>query len=319
MMKLKYLFENFDLAKCALERYECDRERLDETLKFFRISSNAVYPYISEGTLCFLRLAPTEEKRLEDVMAEIEYIEYLRRNEFPAMRLIPARDGQSAWLMESQWGRYVVAAFEGVGGVPLEETDFSCDILFEAGRTLGRMHALSQKYHPQMRRPNHEDILMGVRENFEKYGASESLKDALDAISAELRRLPVSPETYGLLHYDFEPDNVFWNAESRSCMVIDFDDSVYGWFALDVEQALDELPEYADREMFMKGYRSAHPFTQEMDSQRKLMRRLIDLRSCARLLHSLSERVEDEPEWMLSLRAKLEAAKQRIELRLTSK
>ena len=46
MLKLKYLYENYDLAKSALKNWEYDTETLDDCLQHFRISSNAVYPFL---------------------------------------------------------------------------------------------------------------------------------------------------------------------------------------------------------------------------------------------------------------------------------
>ena len=79
MLKLKYLFENFDLAKKCMEFYECDMASVDEMLQYFRISSNAIYPFRSKtgGRICFLRLSPTEEKKLDDVKSEIRLMEWL--------------------------------------------------------------------------------------------------------------------------------------------------------------------------------------------------------------------------------------------------
>ena len=60
MLKLKYLFENFELAKLALTNWEHDEDTLGEYLKYFRISSNAVYPFSVQGKRHFLRLAPID-------------------------------------------------------------------------------------------------------------------------------------------------------------------------------------------------------------------------------------------------------------------
>lgn len=62
MLKLKYLFENYDLAKEALENWEHDHDPHDKMLSQFRISSNAIYPFCQNGEVCFLRLAPCDEK-----------------------------------------------------------------------------------------------------------------------------------------------------------------------------------------------------------------------------------------------------------------
>ena len=65
MLKLKYLFENFELAKECMEFYQYDKETQDTMMSFFRISSNAIYPFRTgeeAETICFLRLSPALKK-----------------------------------------------------------------------------------------------------------------------------------------------------------------------------------------------------------------------------------------------------------------
>ena len=62
MLKLKYLFEKYQLVRTVLNHWKYDEETFDELTKYFRISSNAIYPFASNGKICFLRLAPTDEK-----------------------------------------------------------------------------------------------------------------------------------------------------------------------------------------------------------------------------------------------------------------
>jgi len=61
MLKLKYLFDNEDLAKMILENWKYDPSSI-EMFKYFRISSNAVYPFKSEEKVMLLRFAPCTEK-----------------------------------------------------------------------------------------------------------------------------------------------------------------------------------------------------------------------------------------------------------------
>ena len=320
MLKLRYLFENYDLARLALTRYPHDAAQLDKTLSHFRISANAVYPFLRGGQLCFLRLAPEEEKGLRHVQAEIDFIEYLRRHDYPAMKPIPNSAGETAWLLDSPWGRWCVSAFEGVKGRPVEDASPTPQLLHAMGAVLAQLHTLAAEYHP-CPLPTHTDILAQVQQTLRSCGAPEGIVHRLDHVARNLSALPVTPETYGPLHYDFEPDNVFWDGESLC--VIDFDDAMQGWFALDVEQALDSLnSEFGIRnselrETFMSGYRSVRPFTQEMEAQRALMRQFVDLRHYARLLHCLSEEISG-PEWLEGLKARLAQAKIRLENEIVS-
>lgn len=66
----------------------------------------------------------------------------------------------------------------------------------------------------------------------------------LTPVEERLARLPM--EDYGLIHYDFKYDNVFYHAEQDICWVIDFDDGMYHWFAMDIQRALQSLEEDRD-------------------------------------------------------------------------
>lgn len=90
MLKLRYLTENFDLARLALTHWKHDAATLEERLGWFRISSNAVYPFDREGQLCFLRLSPAAEKRSLDLLGELDFLTFLQRRGYPAMRPIAA-------------------------------------------------------------------------------------------------------------------------------------------------------------------------------------------------------------------------------------
>lgn len=61
------------------------------------------------------------------------------------------------------------------------------------------------------------------------------------SVGAELARLPRNLENYGFVHYDFEPDNVFWHEESSVCASIDYEDGMYHFFLLDADAIGDCL------------------------------------------------------------------------------
>lgn len=299
MLKLEHLFENFDLAREALTNYHHDPERLDETLGWFRISSNAVYPFFQGENLCFLRLCPAEEKPEGRVEEEIEFIEYLIAHDFPAMEPVPAVSGKKCRTISTKWGSYRMSAFKSVPGASLEDTEMTPDIVREYGAALGRLHNLSEGFAPIAKRPSLEETAREIRENL-----PGNLVPALQKVMDELSEIPRTAENFGLVHYDFEPDNVFFHPETGRISVIDFDDSMYHFYAADVAQALDSIPEDV-RPTFLEGYRSARKFTDEMEKTNPLMLRFIALRSASRLNHCLSSNPPSRPEWLENLEGML--------------
>lgn len=323
MLKLRYLFENYDLAKTLLANWEYDFDRLDEMLSNFRISSNAIYPFFREGKICYLRFAPTQEKNLTNLCGEIEFIQYLRRNGYPALEPVPSKNGEYVLNVSTKWGDYLASVFKGVNGTRLDRTVFSDEILFTYGKTLGKLHRLSVDYIPNTKKWTHEDVLNWIETELKKHANTGRAVDELKKIRQELSLIPVTKQNYGLVHYDFEPDNVFYMDESKQCEVIDFEDSMYHWFAVDIEQSLDALAEEIGqarfknaKNKFLEGYQSEFTLSDEMIRVLPLMRRFVNLYTYTRILYSTNERFGDEPEWLMELREKLEFKMNELEKRL---
>ena len=323
MLKLKFLFENYDLAKECIEFYEYDKETIDDMLPFFRISSNAIYPFrlgTNADKVCFLRLSPTEGKSIADVISEINLIEWLIEKGFPAMRPVPMKNGELAKQVSTEWGTFNVSCFEKVPGKSLEDTNGTLQIVRGYGYTLGKLHSLLKEYPNPEKRRNHKALLEEVSNRIREYGAPESVKAECVSVCEALEQLAVSSDNYGVIHYDFEPDNVFYSAEEDAFSVIDFDDAICCWYALDIVRALDGLNDVIkdisieEAECyFLEGYRSAANLTEEQQQSFSLMRRLVCLQEYATILHVMSEPVDEMPDWMNELTNKLKFKLQWLE------
>lgn len=78
-------------------------------------------------------------------------------------------------------------------------------------------------------------MLDWIENAFQKYNAPDYAIRELYNVEKQLEKLPISKEDYGLVHYDFEPDNLFYDKETKTCSVIDFNDGMYNWFVTDIE------------------------------------------------------------------------------------
>lgn len=137
----------YDLAKEILCRYDYSEKHLDEMLGHFRISSNAIYPFLTESRkFCFLRLSPVEEKAPSEVESELRFIEWLREKGYPAMKPYPMKNGLLRDVIETKWGTCNVTCFENVEGDTPKDYDGDVSVAYGYGRTPAELHNLSAEY-----------------------------------------------------------------------------------------------------------------------------------------------------------------------------
>ena len=115
----------------------------------------------------------------------------------------------------------------------------------------------------------------------------------------------------GLIHYDFEFDNLFWDGSQFH--IIDFDDVSFYWFAADIGFALRDLwneshpdPEKAI-ELFLRGYREEMPLEERWEEEIPQFAYLQEVLAFARLIHSFdgTDPAMDSP-WVAELRNRCE-------------
>lgn len=315
MLKLKYLFHNKELAEMILKNWEYDCDDPD-LLKYYRTSSNAVYWCKNNGNIFFLRFAPDEEKSKENILAELEFLRYLKSNGYSSVETILSKAGNELEVANTPWWKYYAVAFKKASGMSLDRMPLTKDIVFGFGKALGKLHKLSSEFNPINNKRNTWKEEMDWMENILTTFPNETeAKNELSKLRDYFSKLPATKYNFGLVHYDFELDNVFYDEASKTFTAIDFDDSMYNWYALDIEQSLDSLKEEISEDQidsltteFINGYRLEYDVWDEMLKLLPIFRRYINLYDYVRVLHSSKEKWDNEPGWLVNLRSKLETA-----------
>jgi Ser/Thr protein kinase RdoA (MazF antagonist) len=313
MLKLKYLFDNKDLAHMILKNWEYDYND-PNLLKYYRISSNAVYLCKNQGNTFFLRFTPSEEKSKEKILAELEFLSYLRSNGYPAVETILSKSGNELEVVDTPWGTFCAVAFKKASGKQISEMPLTKDLIFGLGKALGKLHKLSSDFNPiRDKRSDWKETMDWMEDVLSTFPDETAAKSELSILKSYFSKLPATKENFGLIHYDFEPDNVFYNEITKTYNPIDFDDAMYHWYALDIEQSLDIIKENIPEEQvessvneFIKGYRLDYAISDEMLKLLPIFRRYVNLYGYVRILRSVEEKWDNEPDWMIDLRIKLE-------------
>ncbi|KOP82724.1 hypothetical protein AMS60_09680 [Bacillus sp. FJAT-21945] len=315
MLKLKYLFDNVNLAEMLLGNWEYDKESID-LFKYYRISSNAIYPFQARGKTQMLRFSPKSEKWQDNILAELEFISYLRTKKYGVLETVVSKNGEEIVEAQTPWGDYFASVFKRVAGVQLNKTDLSDSIIFNYGKALGKLHQLSSVYNPiKNKRWSYSDVLNWIQTVLIDFPNETSALMETKLLQDYFDSIPITKSNFGLIHYDFEYDNVFYDEKSQSCNIIDFDDAMYHWYAVDIEQALYSLQDCIPAEMFQQkqqcfldGYRTEYELSADMMSLLPACRRFANLYGYVRVLRSVEEKWENEPEWLVNLREKLKEA-----------
>ena len=150
------------------------------------------------------------------------------------------------------------------------------------GAALGKLHALSADCPKPCDRPDPDRTLIWAEREMAALHEDAAVQEAR-SLRTRLSALPRAH--YGLVHYDFETDNVFYD-EATGIHVIDFDDCMVHWYALDVEQALNSAGVQAgsaSEAAFLAGYRGEYPLPDDMLALRPAdapFRRPVRLQPC---------------------------------------
>lgn len=310
MIKLKNLvLDTTNAALLAVENWDCE----NDTVEFWRGSSNYVYRFYSNGRRHFLRLSHEEENSLEKISAEMDYLQYLGENNYPCNQLIMSKSGNFIEIVDTPEGKFYCVVFAGVEGENLDVKEMTIEQIEAWGSSLAKLHILSSKYdNGKVKRRNWKDILEFVKITLDQFPEEKTAMEELKRIEKWLDSLCISQENYGLIHYDFEVDNIFWNKELNSFSVIDFDDSMYHWYVMDIVIALENIIDEGELNItnkshaFLNGYRKIKAINEKLFQEKSRFMRFDNLYTFARDMRALQDQnIKNEPSWLEHVRTKL--------------
>jgi len=313
MMSLKNMvrgLENEYVAKQLIQLWHHDVD----SLKYWRASSNFVYFFEYDGVRQFLRFIHAEDNTISNIQAELDYIQYLVARGYPAATPILSKSGKWIEKIETADGElYYSVVFEQATGAYIPLDQMTDQHAREWGKALASLHVLSTSYSTGMTsRRSWTDALDDIASVLHRHPHERAARLALDQLRNQLSELPTGIEHIGLIHYDFETDNIFYEAEKSRYHAIDFDDAMVHWYAMDIVAALSDLMEQGDDnaerkiEHFLNGYRSIMPLDERYMQLMPVFQRFADLYSFGRLLRSV-EGMDSQgaPEWAIKLKDKL--------------
>jgi Ser/Thr protein kinase RdoA (MazF antagonist) len=202
-------------------------------------------------------------------MSELLYLQYAATNQADvALPVLSLEDKLVETIPDEEDGYFSVVCFEKAPGQHPRDENHQSDLYYAWGKAMGRLHRLSTTYQPAegyQRMHWYEEVEITQPDQFlspDQWLIIEKIQQA----TARLKTLPVSQETYGVIHNDLHTGNFLLNG--RRITMIDFEDAVQMWYVSDIaislfmtavwppnNQPREEVP-FTFLPPFLKGYRS---------------------------------------------------------------
>ncbi|MGM0882274.1 MAG: phosphotransferase enzyme family protein [Bacillota bacterium] len=206
------------------------------TLVFISNSSNEVYRFTKNNRPYILRLSMKPFEYVNKIKAEVDWVYYLAQNGVSVSLPIHTIDHQltAVYREKEQW--VIATAFHMESGQFFDKDNSQMwgSALFEKwGEMMGKIHLLSKVYNAPgiiVKRDNWS--IRNIENPNLDQGNYLVLLRKLKSLERSISSLPRNELTYGLIHNDLHPYNFHINEGEITCF--DFDDCIYGWFALDV-------------------------------------------------------------------------------------
>ncbi|MDF2700772.1 MAG: YerI protein [Haloplasmataceae bacterium] len=257
------------LLDFASECYEFDKN----TLHFISDSTNQIYFFTKDNKSYILRFSNRPKEYMHQIQAEMDWLFYLANVEVNVSLPYRNKSGKLLDTYQADDEFYIISAFEMAKGLFWDKNDekrWNETVFYNWGKVMGDIHNKSKKYIPindvdKRKDWNGYECLM-----IDKLRDLPTLKQISHSIIKEILNFSKDKDSYGLIHYDLHP----WNflIDNDQIRVFDFDDSLYGWFAMDIAIALYHalwwgLPDKNNQKnemalkiikSFLKGYSSAN-------------------------------------------------------------
>lgn len=285
----------------------------DAVVEHWRSSANFVFSVrMATGLRYFLRFNHSSERTIDALKSEKDYLYHLAGKKIRAALPVKSSSGRFIETVSTELGDFHAMMFEAFPGECRKLIEMDEEGMGRWGQALGSLHRATQDF-GSTGRPNWKDHMVLAR-RFLPVTDKAALSE-LDFIEMQLEAFGEEPGVFGLIHFDFELDNLVWQGGVPG--IIDFDDCAYYWYDADIAFALRDL--YDDRASkvdliddrlvaFVAGYRTQRKLAQAALERLPLFVRLHNLIMCAKLYRSLGDGPErPEPGWATELRGKLTA------------
>ncbi|GAB7190030.1 phosphotransferase enzyme family protein [Kineococcus sp. NUM-3379] len=288
------------------------------TARWWRSSAGHVFvlPEREGRPRAYLRLRPAERVGAGRVHAVAALTRGLHGRGVPVAPPLPSRGGNLVETVATDLGVVHVTCVEAAPGEQLDAGGISPAQAHAWGAALATVHREAAGVVVELPRalaaelPHAGDRLPAAVTSLRTDPPAAA---AAREVAAALAALPRDPGRYGVVHGDFEPDNLAWVGDSPTSF--DYDEAALSWYVADVAHAARDLvsraqPTAEHRERYdalLAGYLSVRPEAARHLATLPLFARAHAAVGLAQLRDLLAAAAPPEPDVLPELRSDLTA------------
>ncbi|HEY7432692.1 MAG TPA: phosphotransferase [Streptosporangiaceae bacterium] len=277
------------------------------TAKWWRSSAFHVFAIPGDGGGRFLRFVPIACRRQDDIAAAAELMAQLSRAGSAVVRPVATVSGALTVTVPTRIGVMHAVLVEAAPGAEADIGGLAPARARRWGQALARLHS------------DATGLSGGLSEAFGElpdagglFAGDTPLVEATLTLTGWMGGLPRDRHHWGVVHGDFELDNLAWAGDRPTAY--DFDEAAVSWFAADVAAAVRDLTgptglaageHRALFDAFVDGYRDLRPLDDQDLGRLPLFAGLHAAASLVRITHAIGDAGQDEPGWLVQLRGKL--------------
>ena len=248
------------------------------SVEYITTCRNIIYKAICKDNRFVIRLTDPQVRTKEQIECELQFQNFLFENGADVTKPLITTDNERIIDCVIETKRYYASAFTFAEGLNwYERVDESPEILCQIGKALGKVHKLSKKYKAvthKRREWYEQQELADAPKLFKDY--SKELYTSFMSFVNQMKALEDHQDRYGLTHGDYLMSNYL--IDNGKVTIIDFDESKYSWFAMDLAICIrcylvGDEPEKASRKVelaerihynLLLGYQSENTITSDM-------------------------------------------------------
>lgn len=206
------------------------------------IRGNENWVYSQDGSDLIFRFTANYHRSEQKLLAELEWVYFLKQNNCRVVSTVESTQRKLVHALSEMW---CVVVFKKMDGRALTNADdFSPELIYNWGRTIGRLHVCTKKYQPTssfLRRDwDKDDGFELAQQMLSVVGSDHAVVKIFLNCVEQIRKLPKNTETFGLIHADIHHGN-FFVTDDKDLTIFDFDDAIYAYFLFDLAVPLEMM------------------------------------------------------------------------------